>query len=229
LYLGELDRSEAERNRMRRVAFECPGAGLGVEVGEQAGCGVLGARPERDPIRHRGRAGQDVGDLFAVEQGQRIEVDPIDGTAGGSVLIWKRRRSDLLKSSSYEKLWLLWWLWGCGQRASVVQAQRHIHSPSAERSGDGVAPHRHRRSVCQRLVRSPVVVKCDPIGDPALGVVAVGVAFEVDVLVFQAAPQPLDEHVVDPATAAVHRDLDAGRRQRAGEEGAGELAAFDRC
>src|SRR5215218_8028569 len=37
----ELDRLEAERNRMRRVAFERPGAGLGVEIGEQAGCGVL--------------------------------------------------------------------------------------------------------------------------------------------------------------------------------------------
>src|SRR6202521_2977533 len=69
----ELDRLEAERNRMRRVAFECPGAGLGIEVGEQAGRGVLGARPERDPICHRGRPGQDVGDLFAVEQGQRID------------------------------------------------------------------------------------------------------------------------------------------------------------
>src|SRR6266404_3277772 len=98
--------------------------------------------------------------------------------------------------------------------------------PLRRASGDGVAPDRYRRSVRQRLMRSPVVVKCDPIGDPALGVVAVGVAFEVDVLVFQAAPQPLDEHVVDPATAAVHRDLDANRRQRAGEDGAGELAAL---
>src|SRR5439155_9451011 len=46
---------------------------------------------------------------------------------------------------------------------------------------------------------------------------AVGVAFEVDVLVFQAAPQPLDEHVVDPAAPPVHRDADAGLRQHAGE------------
>jgi hypothetical protein len=33
---------KAERNRMRRMAFECPGAHLGVEVGEEAVCDVLG-------------------------------------------------------------------------------------------------------------------------------------------------------------------------------------------
>jgi hypothetical protein len=40
------------------------------------------------------------------------------------------------------------------------------------------------------------------------------------------APQPLDEYVVHPAPAAVHRDAYAGGCQRAGEGGAGELAAL---
>jgi hypothetical protein len=40
------------------------------------------------------------------------------------------------------------------------------------------------------------------------------------------APQAFDEDVVDPATPSIHRDLDAGRRERAGEGGAGELAAL---
>jgi hypothetical protein len=31
-------------------------------------------------------------------------------------------------------------LWGCGQRAGVVQAQHHIHSPFAEGADDAVAP-----------------------------------------------------------------------------------------
>src|SRR5260221_9054116 len=34
----EFDRLESERNRMRRVAFERPGARLGGEGGGQAGC-----------------------------------------------------------------------------------------------------------------------------------------------------------------------------------------------
>src|SRR5262249_18488665 len=69
----ELDRLEAEGDRMRRPAFKCPGADLGAEAAEQAVCDVLGAGPERDPVRDRCRVRQDVGDLFAVEQGQRID------------------------------------------------------------------------------------------------------------------------------------------------------------
>lgn len=38
------------------------------------------------------------------------------------------------------------------------------------------------------------------------------------------APQPLDEHVIHPAPASVHRDPDAGGGQRAGKGGAGGLA-----
>src|SRR6201998_883088 len=134
---------------------------------------------------------------------------------------WKRHRSDLLKSSS-DKCLLLLRLWGCGQPVRVVQAQRHIHSLCAER--DAGAPDRHRRPVCQRLVRAPMIVKSQPFGDPSLGLLAIGVAFGIDVLVFQAAPQPLDEHIVDPAAAAVHRDADAGGLQPAGKLSAGELA-----
>ena len=67
-------------------------------------------------------------------------------------------------------------LWGCGQRASVVQAQRHIHSPFAAGADDGVAPDGDRRPVRQRLMRPPVVVECDPVSDPGLGLAAVGVS-----------------------------------------------------
>jgi hypothetical protein len=42
-----------------------------------------------------------------------------------------------------------------------VQAQRHIHSLCAERA---VGAARHRRPVCQRLVRTLVIVKSQPFG-----------------------------------------------------------------
>jgi hypothetical protein len=55
----------------------------------------------------------------------------------------------------------------------------------------------------------------------------IGVALEIDVLMLQRAPQPLDEDVVHPAAAAVHGDLDPGRRQRAGKRRRGEMRALD--
>lgn len=75
-------------------------------------------------------------------------------------------------------------LWGCGQRASVFQAQRHIHSLLAKRAGDAVAPDRDRRPVRQRLVRAAGIVERDPLADPGLGLAAVAVPFEIDILVF---------------------------------------------
>ena len=112
-------------------------------------------------------------------------MDPIRGTTGTGLLIGSPPlRSPEIVSSSYKNLRLLR-LWVCGQRASVVQAQRHIHSLGAERITHAVAPHRHRRPVRQRLVRPPVIVEGQPFADPGSGFAAVGVAFEVDVLVFQ--------------------------------------------
>jgi hypothetical protein len=49
---------------------------------------------------------------------------------------------------------------------------------------------------------------------------------QVDLLVFDAAPQPLDEDVVSPRTFAVHADRDAVLDQQAGERGARELRAL---
>jgi len=60
-------------------------------------------------------------------------------------------------------------------------------------------------------------------GGAGFGLAAVGIAFEIDVLVFERAPQPFDEHVVHPGSAAISGDADAGRSECAGEDGAGEL------
>src|SRR5260221_1171903 len=49
---------------------------------------------------------------------------------------------------------------------------------------------------------------------------------QIYLLVFDAAPQPLDEHVVPPGPFAVHADGDAVAGERAGEGRAGELRAL---
>lgn len=49
---------------------------------------------------------------------------------------------------------------------------------------------------------------------------------QIDVLVFQGTPQALDEDIVHPASASVHRNLDSSFEQHAGEVPAGELAAL---
>ena len=52
------------------------------------------------------------------------------------------------------------------------------------------------------------------------------IRMQIDVLVLDATPQPLDEDVIDPTALAVHADLDAVVGQHLGEVGAGELAAL---
>src|SRR6202045_956185 len=54
------------------------------------------------------------------------------------------------------------------------------------------------------------------------------VGSEIHLLVFDAAPQPLDEDVVPPGTLAVHADGDPVFDQHASECRAGELAALIR-
>jgi hypothetical protein len=67
-------------------------------------------------------------------------------------------------------------------------------------------------------MRTAGVVESTPGGDADIGLVAVGVALHVDVLVFERAPQLLDEHVVHPTATSVHRDAHAGGHQHASED-----------
>jgi MFS family permease len=52
------------------------------------------------------------------------------------------------------------------------------------------------------------------------------VGSQIDLLVFDAAPQPFDEHIVAPGSFAVHADGDAVVGKQAGEGRAGELRAL---
>ena len=54
------------------------------------------------------------------------------------------------------------------------------------------------------------------------------VGLQIDLLVFDAAPEPLDKHIVAPGTLAIHADRDLVLEEHAGEVVAGELAALIR-
>src|SRR5438445_10752841 len=71
-----------------------------------------------------------------------------------------------------------------------------------------------------------VVVKAEPGANPSLGLGNVLIGIEVDFLVFEAAPQPLDEDIVHAPALAVHADGDPMSLEGAGEIVAGELAAL---
>ena len=69
------------------------------------------------------------------------------------------------------------------------------------------------------------IVKIDPVADDPFGFEAIRQLVQIDRLVFERAPQPLDEDVVHAAAPAVHRDGDRRRLEHTGEVEAGELAA----
>jgi hypothetical protein len=56
-------------------------------------------------------------------------------------------------------------------------------------------PDRHRGAVAQDLVGTRGVVKRELGRDAGVGLAAIGAAFEIDVLVLERAPQPLDEQL----------------------------------
>ena len=75
------------------------------------------------------------------------------------------------------------------------------------------------------LVWSPAVVKVEVTADRSAGLADTVVGPQIYLLIFDAAPQPLDEDVVPPGALAVHADGDAVFDQHASECRAGELAA----
>src|SRR5215813_15062857 len=64
----ELHRVFVNADRMQGVAFERPGAGLRLEIGEEAGLRVFSRRAGGEAARHRGRPPDNVADPLAVEQ-----------------------------------------------------------------------------------------------------------------------------------------------------------------
>ena len=75
-------------------------------------------------------------------------------------------------------------------------------------------------------MRAAMIVKGEIATDRAARLADAIVGSQVDLLVFDASPQALDEHVVSPGASAVHADRDAMLQQHAGKVDAGELAAL---
>src|SRR4051794_30460201 len=82
-----------------------------------------------------------------------------------------------------------------------------------------------RRAIAEALVLALLVVEAQPGANAGLRLGDRRIGVEIDLLVFQAAPQPLDKDVVHAATLAVHADRDPVILQGAGEVVTGELAA----
>ena len=70
------------------------------------------------------------------------------------------------------------------------------------------------------------IVEVRPLVDDALGGEAVGDVLQVNGLVFERAPQPLDKYVVHAPASAIHADANARFGERGDPVGPGELAAL---
>jgi hypothetical protein len=75
-------------------------------------------------------------------------------------------------------------------------------------------------------MRPPGITVLHPPVHPGLHLGHAGVFFQVDVLVFDAPSEPLDENVVHPTPAPVHADLHAPFLEPSGPFFTGELAAL---
>src|SRR4030067_636002 len=84
------------------------------------------------------------------------------------------------------------------------------------------------RLVVKTRMRTLLVVERDPFSDADLGFASGLERMQIDGLVFQRPPQPLDHDVVHPPPLAVHRDPDAGFLEHLGELQGGELAPLVR-
>src|SRR5258708_35842193 len=70
---------------------------------------------------------------------------------------------------------------------------------------------------------STVIVKVEIAANRSTRLADAVVSPQIDLFVFDAAPQPLDEHVIPPGPLAVHADRDGVVGEHAGERCAGEL------
>ena len=69
------------------------------------------------------------------------------------------------------------------------------------------------RLVVKVLVRSTKIVDVEVVRKPGSSIVAVHVPFQIDILVLDAAPKPLNENVVEGTAPAIHADLHASSEE----------------
>src|SRR5260370_12889401 len=83
-----------------------------------------------------------------------------------------------------------------------------------------------RRPSVKARMRSLAVVEVEIAADRGARLADAVVGPEIDLFVFDRAPEPLDENVVPPRSLAVHADGDGALHQEAGELRTAELAAL---
>src|SRR5215218_7193395 len=82
------------------------------------------------------------------------------------------------------------------------------------------------RSGSEARMWSRAIVEIQVPAERSTGIADTVVSPQVDLLVFDRPPQPLNKDIVAPRAAAIHADRDGIVRQQAGERGAGELTAL---
>src|ERR1700760_4951482 len=120
-----------------------------------------------------------------------------------------------------------------GQLPFQLRAHEPVGNAAAIQSGGVVhrlvgfaIKNRTRRPVAQRLVQPLLVIKAQPAADASARLRNRAIGFDEHVLVLQAAPQPLDEDVVQEPPLAIHADPDAAAFQLVEKPRAGELHAL---
>ena len=78
-----------------------------------------------------------------------------------------------------------------------------------------------RRPGVKARMRALAVVKIKISAERGARLADAVIGLEIDLLVFDRAPEPLDEDVVPPSSLAVHADRDGIVEEHAGERGAG--------
>src|SRR5467141_3273256 len=126
----------------------------------------------------------------------------------------------------------LCWLWVCGRRRACPAFRAGSGSggsTAGRRSRSSTYPqaflvNSSRCAIAEALVLTLIIVEADPGANAGFRLGHRRIGMEVDLFVFEAAPQSLDEDVVHAAPLAVHADGDIMGLQSAGEAVAGELA-----
>src|SRR6516165_10516699 len=140
-----------------------------------------------------------------------------------------------LASKPFDQSFCEWLcLWGCGRRRAFPAFPRRLGkrgSAADRQSRSSTYPQAllvdlARRAVAEALMLPFLVVEAQPSADPGLRFGDAGIGMQVDLLVFQAAPQPLDEDVVHAAPLAIHADRDTAMLEHSSELSASKLAAL---